>query len=92
MRFSRQQEAAADEGGLQRLQKVEVDSGGYQRFFERARESSVIPEILSDHPADSDRAERAKKYRSMNSRPILDLQAWKKLQAIFQNSNLTDSA
>lgn len=76
MHFSREQESAADNGGLQRLHDAGVDVAGYQRFFERAGEPAALPTILSDHPANEARAALIGKYKNSPSTLIMSPAEW----------------
>ena len=76
MRFSREQEREADEGGLKRLHDANIDPAGLQRFFERAGQAAQLPTLLSDHPADTARAELMAKYRPAAAVPIMSPVEW----------------
>jgi beta-barrel assembly-enhancing protease len=80
--FSREQEAEADEGGLERLRTAGVDAAGFARFFERARAAGAAPSILSSHPADSERAARAARFTGYPTRPVLTPAEWGELRGI----------
>jgi len=80
--FSREQEAEADEQGLQRLRAAHVDAAGFANFFERARQSAAPPAILSNHPADQERAERAARFTGYPTHPVLTPSQWAALQGI----------
>ena len=57
LQFSRDQEAAADAGGFELLQKARLPAAGLKSFLERlAQDKEKVPAFLSTHPADSDRA------------------------------------
>jgi len=84
MRFSREQEGEADEGGLKRLHDARIDVSGFQHFFERAGNMSSLPTILSDHPANEERAELMKKYRNDPSVPIMSRDEWAQVKKICQ--------
>jgi predicted Zn-dependent protease len=82
MRFSREQESEADEGGLKRLHDARIDVSGLQHFFERAGNMSSLPTILSDHPASESRAELMKKYRNSSPDPIMSRAEWAQVKTI----------
>jgi predicted Zn-dependent protease len=82
LRFNRDQEAEADEGGLKRLKDTHIDSRGYVHFFERLKGLSSTMAILSDHPAHADRAEMARKIKTASPQPILTSAEWAKVQTI----------
>ena len=84
--FSREQEASADHGGLQRLKDGQIDVDGFGRFFERAETSPLLPTFLSDHPANSQRAEWVKAVRGGPTRPLLTSAQWQALQGICRPS------
>lgn len=79
--FGRKQEREADEGGLERLRRARVSTEGYERFFTRD-EGSLLPALLSDHPASADRAELVRRYRGGPSEPVLSAAQWRALRAI----------
>jgi predicted Zn-dependent protease len=57
LRFSREQETAADRGAIELLTRAGVPASGLAVFFERlARESGTPPAWLSSHPDSSARA------------------------------------
>jgi predicted Zn-dependent protease len=65
--YDRDQEAHADEVGLETLRRAGLDPKGMARFFERvASESSLsaLPEVLSTHPDPGNRAQRAAEVAS----------------------------
>jgi len=63
LRFSRQQEAEADAGGVRLLERAAIDPQGLATFFARlSRDEQQIPAFLSTHPASE---ERAQKVRAM---------------------------
>ena len=80
--FGREQEAEADEQGLQRLRAAQVDAAGFANFFERARQSAAPPAILSSHPADNERAERAARFTGYPTHPLLTPSQWTALREI----------
>ena len=82
MSFSREQEAEADEGGLQRLRSAHISALGFVQFFERARQSGSLPAIISNHPADEDRAARAVRFTGYSTRPALTSEEWRMLRDI----------
>jgi predicted Zn-dependent protease len=57
LRFSREQEAAADRGALERLERAQLSGAGLVSFFDRlARGRGALPPFLSSHPAAAERA------------------------------------
>jgi predicted Zn-dependent protease len=57
LKFSREQEAEADRGGVELLQKARLPATGLQSFFDvLAQERGNIPSFLSTHPADNERS------------------------------------
>ncbi len=82
MTFSRKQEGEADEGGLQRLQDARIDVAGFERFFERAENMSVLPLILSDHPSSGTRAQLARRYAGHPFDPLMDRKDWNRLKTL----------
>ena len=80
--FSREQEAEADEDGLRRLRTAGVDADGLVRFFERTARSGSAPAILSSHPADTDRADRAARFRGYPVRAVLSAEQWAALRGL----------
>ncbi|MCW5626113.1 MAG: M48 family metallopeptidase [Burkholderiales bacterium] len=56
LRFSRQQEAAADRGGVAALIDAGIDPRGMATFFRKlSREHAALPALLSSHPAGEER-------------------------------------
>lgn len=84
MRFSREQEQEADAGGLKRLHDAAIDPAGMQAFFERTGKGANIPTLLSDHPADSDRAVLMAKYRPATPIPIMSHADWRVVKKALQ--------
>lgn len=84
--FSREQETEADEGGLARLRRGQVDAAGFAAFFERAGKSGEVPAILSSHPSGPERARRAAAARGYPTRPVLDDAGWTALRDICSGS------
>jgi predicted Zn-dependent protease len=82
MKFSRQQEEEADLQGLGRLKKAQVDSAGFQAFFDRAQKMPEAPALLSSHPPSAYRAQLAAQFRGYPVQPLLDAGQWQVLQAI----------
>lgn len=80
--FSREQEAEADEGGLERLRAAQIEAAGFAKFFERARQSDSPPAILSSHPSDDERAARAARFTGYPTRPALPPAEWAALRGI----------
>ncbi len=84
MKFTREQEKEADQGGLQRLQLAHIDVLGYQHFFERFVGETSLPAILSDHPSSYSRAQLVKKYLGSPTQPILDSRGWALVKKICE--------
>ena len=82
--FSREQEAEADEDGLRRLRTAGVDADGLVQFFERAGRSASAPALVSSHPADADRAQRAARFRGYPVKPVLSADRWVALRGLCQ--------
>lgn len=76
MHFSREQESEADTGGVQRLHDAGIDVSGLQHFFERAGTLASMPTILSDHPANEERAALLAKFRNSPATPIMSPAEW----------------
>jgi Zn-dependent protease with chaperone function len=73
LRFSRDDERAADQGALDRLAAAHVSSKGLQDFFERlAPKTGAAPAWLSSHPAS---AERLGHIRRAGAGPTNSVQA-----------------
>jgi len=81
MDFSRRQEAQADEGGLQRLQKAHIDNKGFKDFFARMEETTAAEQFLSDHPANSARIAMVDQYPVQNPQPVMTPDEWKVLKS-----------
>jgi len=57
LRFSRDQERAADRGGVELLARARLPATGLESFFERlARREGTIPAMVSTHPPSAERA------------------------------------
>jgi hypothetical protein len=84
LRFTREQERQADEGGLARLRDAEVRTEDFARFFERLEgdsRSGLTEAILSDHPAGVDRAALARSFAPAHPRPVVSPEHWALLKA-----------
>jgi predicted Zn-dependent protease len=79
LKFSRDQEAEADELGLQRLRRARVDPLALARFFTRLGRLPSPPPLLSNHPASGTRAELAARYADYPTEPVLDASDWARL-------------
>jgi predicted Zn-dependent protease len=64
-----------------RLQKSHIDNQGFKNFFERMKESSSVPALLSDHPSDQNRSQMAEKFKNENTTPIMTAKEWKSFQS-----------
>ncbi len=80
--FSRGQEAEADEKGLERLRAAGVDAAGLREFFLRTQSTQSGTWLLSSHPDDGSRAERASRFRGYPTTPIMGAADWAKLKSI----------
>ena len=83
LRYSRGDEAEADERGLDYLDAAGIDSGGLARLFDRFREveeeegAGHIPTLLSSHPATPARAEAARARSRQGLQPSLSDRDWR---------------
>jgi predicted Zn-dependent protease len=83
LRFGRDQEIAADRGGLRLLHKAALPGEGLSAFFDQlAAKEGALPPLLSTHPPARDRAARleaegARLGRWPVERPEID---WRALQ------------
>lgn len=84
MGFTRSQEAEADHGALQRLQKAHIDNRGFGQFFERLKEMSSSLDFLSDHPSSQSRQEMVKNYQNEATKPVMTKEEWKTFQSYCQ--------
>jgi len=82
MRFGREQESEADQGGLVRLRDAHISVAGFEHFFERAESMSNVPTVLMDHPATQERMQLVQKYLGGPSEPVLSQEKWLGLQSI----------
>src|SRR5262249_60163573 len=81
LRFSRQQEAEADERGVQLLMRAGIDPHGLASFFERLnRTTGEVPAFLSTHPSSGDRARRVRELAGSFTGPPLACD-WRAVQA-----------
>lgn len=79
MKFSRQQEAQADEEGLNRLRAAHVDASGFGQFFARAQKDGAELPWLSSHPAGGERAALARSAIGYPTAAILTGAEWQAL-------------
>ena len=84
LRFSREQEQEADEGALQRLHDGRVAVAGFENFFRRAENMTVVPTLLSDHPANDARVQMAQRFPAAASVPIMSRAEWALVKNICQ--------
>jgi predicted Zn-dependent protease len=82
LQFSRGQEAEADEKGLERLRRAQVDAAGFEQFFARAQAAPAPPQFLSSHPSNEARRALAARLRGYPVRPVLEPGQWEVLSAI----------
>lgn len=80
LKFTRVQEEAADLGGLERLRDAHINAQGFKDFFSRG--VSDVPEILSDHPSDQSRVDKANQFLKFPSEPLLSDAEWNKIKNI----------
>ncbi len=70
LKFSREQETAADSGGFSRLVAAGIDPRGMARFFDAmTAEPGRLPDFVSTHPSGSERLARLQGL--LNSAPLL---------------------
>jgi predicted Zn-dependent protease len=79
--YGRAKEHEADQGGLERLRDARVGTAGYERFFVKD-DGSLLPALLSDHPASADRAELVRSFRGGPAEPVLTAAEWESLRSI----------
>lgn len=91
MKFSRGQEREADVEGLDRLATAHVSVEGFRKFFERMEESNFVPDLISDHPADKDRAGLVQKYEGKPSTPLLSEEEWNQIKSACKSSSKASS-
>lgn len=83
LQYTRGQERVADQGGLKRLVKAQVNVKGFEDFFERMQKKGGNgPALFSDHPSDASREAMARQYEGSKSRPILNDREWQELKGI----------
>lgn len=84
LRFSRDDERAADRGALDRLAAGHISADGFALFFERLRaKSDVVPAWISSHPASAERLAHIRDSGTTSAgstRPALDDTEWRSLQ------------
>jgi hypothetical protein len=85
LKFGRDQEAAADAGGLARLRDSQVDVAGFRKFFSRKHGAEGWAALLTDHPSDESRLRAADAFLGLPSKPILTDAEWKNLRANCPN-------
>lgn len=76
LKFTRDQEAEADELGLQRLRRARVDPRALARFFGRLGRLPSPPPLLSNHPASDERATLAERFAGYRTEPVLEPAEW----------------
>ena len=82
LKFSKNQEAAADDGAVERLRRAKVSSVGLKNFFSRMQKDVHIPALLSDHPAMADRVEKIHPDPSEETTAVLTSQEWTALKGM----------
>ena len=82
LQYGKTQEAEADEGGLRRLVRAEVDVAGFRDFFERQHHRALRIDLLSDHPSDTSRSARAAEFLGRPHRPVLEPAEWRDLRQL----------
>jgi beta-barrel assembly-enhancing protease len=82
LKFSKNQEAAADNGAIERLHSAKVSSAGLKNFFERMQKEPQMPTLLSDHPAMAERSENIHVDPSEKTTAVITSQEWAALKSI----------
>ena len=85
LKFSKNQEAEADVGAVERLHTAKVSSAGLKNFFERMKKETQVPSIISDHPAMADRSEKIQPDPNEKTTSVLTSQEWSALKNICDN-------
>jgi predicted Zn-dependent protease len=80
MKFSREQEREADEGGVRRLKDAEVEVQGFENLLARLGDGGEFSSLLSDHPSSDTRAELVRRFRGGVARPVLEPGEWGSLK------------
>lgn len=80
--FNREQEAEADEKGLERLRAASIDAQGFRDFFLRAKPAGSPFQVLSSHPDNGARAELASHFRGYPTTPVMGMAEWRELKMI----------
>jgi predicted Zn-dependent protease len=82
LRFSRADEAAADEAAFEMLAQARISSSGMADFFARMeREHGSTPEWLSSHPGSLAREEAARSHALSVQIPALNDDEWQGLKS-----------
>jgi Zn-dependent protease with chaperone function len=80
--FDREMEAAADLGGLKRMQKVNINPGDFKNLFNHTMKTPKFLAFLSNHPTDESRIEMIKNHELKSGRKIqITAEQWKSLQS-----------
>lgn len=83
MSYSRDQEAQADRGALERLRDAHVSLKGFEEFFRKhAREGASLPSFLSDHPSDQSRLKLIEAFKVRDAKPVISAKEWAVLKTI----------
>lgn len=83
LRYSRSDEADADQRGLDYLDATGIDAGGLARLFDRlAEEDGDIPTLISSHPATAERAAAARARSRQGRTPSLGAAQWRIVQSV----------
>lgn len=89
LKFSRDDEAEADRGALELLERAQIPSNGLSAFFARLEATEGrVPEWLSSHPSSARRAQAtaASIEPGRALRPALSPEAWRALQRACQDA------
>jgi predicted Zn-dependent protease len=89
LEFSREDEAEADRGALEMLERASIHSDGLSDFFERLEaKGEELPEWLSSHPASARRATAATVRIEAGAalRPALSPEAWQAVKQACQDA------
>jgi Zn-dependent protease with chaperone function len=82
IKFSRFQEEQADDGALDRLKVARINIQGFKNFFSKRSHSSALGALLSDHPSDESRFQKANAFPVYDSEPLMSAAEWAALKGI----------
>lgn len=79
MRYSRDDEWAADEGAVRRLRHAGISTAGLASFFARLESDAgaEVPEILSSHPSSALRKQVAQAAAGAGTTPAMSEEEWR---------------